>query len=192
MASQTHQSGLRRGRLGAVSLLFFTVSASAPMTVLAGGVTAMYLVTGSTGVPLAFPLLAIALGLFVVGYAAMSRYVSNAGAFYAYLAQGLGRAWGVSASFVALVAYNAIQIGLYGLFAAAVGGWMREKWIVDAQWWGWGSARLIVVGLLGVLRVDLTARVLAVLLICEVSAVIVSDIGAIGNPATGSLSIDGF
>lgn len=192
MSNQTHQSGLRRGRLNAVHLLFFTVSASAPMTVLAGGVIATYAVTGSIGVPLSFPLLAIALGLFVVGYAAMSRYVSNAGAFYAYLAQGLGRAWGVSASFVALVAYNTIQIGLYGLFGAVFGGWMAEKWGVEADWWVWAFAALVVVGLLGVLRVDLNARVLAVLLILEVIAVIVFDIGSLGNPAEGSLAVTGF
>jgi amino acid transporter len=192
MSSVTHQSGLRRGRLNAVHLLFFTVSASAPMTVLAGGVIATYAVTGSIGVPLSFPLLALALGLFVVGYAAMSRYVSNAGAFYAYLAQGLGRAWGVSASFVALVAYNTIQIGLYGLFGAVFGGWMSEKFGVDAKWWVWAFAALVVIGLLGVLRVDLNARVLAFLLVFEVLAVITFDVGTLGNPAEGSLSTAGF
>jgi hypothetical protein len=31
-------------------------------------------------------ILAVALGLFAVGYAAMSRHVANAGAFYSYLA----------------------------------------------------------------------------------------------------------
>jgi hypothetical protein len=65
----------------------------------------------------------------------MSRYVSNAGAFYAYLAQGLSRAWGVAGSFVALVAYNTINLGLYGLFGAVFGGWILEKFDVDAQWW---------------------------------------------------------
>src|SRR5918911_2042691 len=112
------QAGLARRRLTAVHIFFFVVSASAPFTVLGGGVTTMYAVSSNLGVPLMFLVLAVALGLFSVGYAAMSRYVSNAGAFYAYLANGLGKAWGVSGSFVALVAYNGIQIGLYGLFGA--------------------------------------------------------------------------
>jgi amino acid transporter len=162
------------------------------MTVLAGGVTITFAVTGVVGVPLSYPILAVALALFAVGYAAMSRYVSNAGAFYAYLANGLGRAWGVSASFVALVAYNAIQIGLYGLFGVALGGFVAAKTGFDKPWWVWAFAAVAVVGLLGILRVDLNARILAVLLILEVLAVIAYDVGALGHPATGTITMEGL
>src|SRR3954451_8577156 len=112
-----HQSvpQLRRRRLGVIHLVFFTVAASAPLTVLGGGVTTTFAVTGVTGVPLSFIVLALALALFAVGYAAMSRHVANAGAFYSYLAQGLGPAAAVAGAFTALISYNAIQIGLYGL-----------------------------------------------------------------------------
>src|SRR5262249_32983535 len=102
---------LARRRLGVIHLFFFTVAASAPLTVLGGGVTTTFAVTGIAGVPLSFLLLGVALGLFSVGYAAMSRYVANAGAFYSYLANGLGRETAVGGAFVALISYNAIQIG---------------------------------------------------------------------------------
>jgi amino acid transporter len=184
--------GLARRRLGTGSLIFFTVSASAPMTVLAGGIVATFAVTGVVGVPLSFPILAIALGLFAVGYAAMSRHVVNAGVFYAYVSQGLGGAWGVGASFVALIAYNAIQIGLYGLFGAVLGGFVESKGGPAWAWWVWGLAALVVVGILGLLRVDLNARVLAVLLIAEVIAVLLFDIGSFANPAGGSISFAGL
>ncbi len=67
-----HQSvpHLRRRRLGVIHLVFFTVAASAPLTVLGGGVTTTLAVTGNVGVPLSFLVLAAALGLFAVGYAA--------------------------------------------------------------------------------------------------------------------------
>jgi len=81
------------------------------MTVLAGGVTTTFAVTGVIGVPLAFPIIAVVLGLFAVGYAAMSRHVVNAGVFYAYISQGLGGAWGTAASFVALVSYTRYRSG---------------------------------------------------------------------------------
>src|SRR6476661_4560578 len=132
---------LRRRRLGVVHIVFFTVAASAPLTVLGGGVTTTFAVTGVTAVPLSFLILAVALALFAVGYAAMSRFVANAGAFYAYLAHGLGATWAVAA--------------------------------------------LIIVGLLGVNRVDLNANVLAVLLVLECIAVLLYDIGAFGHPADG-------
>ena len=96
-------SQLRRRRLGVVHIVFFTVAASAPLTVLGGGVTTTFAVTGVTGVPLSFLLLAVALALFAVGYAAMSRFVTNAGAFYAYIARGLGATWAVAGAFVALI-----------------------------------------------------------------------------------------
>src|SRR5262245_49691018 len=102
----------RTRRIGTLSLVSFLISASAPMTVLAGGIVATFAVTGVVGVPVAFPIIALALGLFTVGYAAMSRHIYNAGAFYAYLAQGLGKVWAVSGAGLALLAYNTIQIGL--------------------------------------------------------------------------------
>jgi amino acid transporter len=162
------------------------------MTVLAGGVTTTFAVTHVVGVPLSYPILAVALALFAVGYAAMSRYVSNAGAFYAYLANGLGKAWGVSASFVALIAYNAIQIGLYGLFGVAFGAFVSEKFKWNEPWWVWAFGALVVVGLLGILRVDLNARVLSVLLILEVLAVLAYDIGAFGHPAGNGITAVGL
>jgi len=184
--------GLARGRLGAGSLVFFTVSASAPMTVLAGGVVAMFAVTGVTGVPLSFPILGIALALFAVGYAAMSRHVVNAGVFYAYISQGLGGALGVGASFVALISYNAIQIGLYGLFGAAAGGFIDAKTGLTWNWEVWAFLAMALVALLGLLRVDLNAKVLAVLLVAEVAAVLLFDLGAFTHPAGGSISVDGL
>jgi amino acid transporter len=190
--TQAETPRLSRRRLGVVSLVFFTVAASAPLTVLGGGVTTTYAVTGIAGVPLSFLLLGIALGLFVVGYAAMSRYVANAGAFYAYLAQGLGRESAVGGAFVALISYNAIQIGLYGLFGAAIEQFIDDKTGFDMPWWAWALGAWLVVALLGASRVDLNARVLAVFLTCEVIAVTVYDIVAFAHPAGGTVSVDGL
>lgn len=185
-------SGLRRGRLGTAHLVFFTVAASAPLTVLGGGVTTMYAVSGNVGAALSYILLAVVLGIFAVGYAAMSRYVSNAGAFYAYIANGLGRAGGVSGSFIALAAYNAIQIGLYGLFGAIMADFMDTKFSTDLAWWVWGLAAWALVGVLGLLQVDLNASVLALLLVLECVAVLIFDVIALGNPAGGTITFDGL
>jgi amino acid transporter len=196
MPTQTPQHAafpqLKRRRLGALHLVFFTVAASAPLTVLGGGVTTTFAVTGIPGVPLSFLVLAVALGLFAVGYAAMSRYVTNAGAFYSYLTQGLGRTWAVAGSFVALLSYNAIQIGLYGLFGVSLGDFFSSKLGVDLPWWIWGLAALVVVGALGMARVDLNARVLAVFLTLECIAVVIYDISAFTHPAGDAISTAGL
>ena len=183
---------LRRRRLGVMHLVFFTVAASAPLTVLGGGVTTTFAVTGNAGVPLSFLVLAGALALFAVGYAAMSRHVSNAGAFYSYLAKGLGRTWGVAGAFVALISYNGMQIGLYGLFGAGFATFAEASFGVAMPWYVWALLALLLVGILGMLRVDLNASVLAVLLVLEIVAVTVYDLGALAHPAAGTLTADGL
>jgi amino acid transporter len=178
-------SQLRRRRLGVIHIVFFTVAASAPLTVLGGAVTTQYAVTGVTGVPLSFLVLAVALALFSVGYAAMSRHVANAGAFYSYLAHGLGPTAAVAGAFTALISYNAIQICLYGLLGATVGDLVYSTTGLLLPWWVWAAAALIVVGVLGLRRVDLNANVLAVLLLLECIAVLLYDAGAFSHPAAG-------
>ena len=39
--------------------------------------------------------------MIAIGYAAMSRFITNAGAFYSYVSQGVGRPAGVGASVLA-------------------------------------------------------------------------------------------
>ncbi len=70
-------AGLDRGSLGTAGMSFFTISASAPMTVLAGSVVATFAATGVKGVPLSFLVLAVALWPFTVAYTTMSRHVSQ-------------------------------------------------------------------------------------------------------------------
>ena len=84
-----------------------------------------------------------------------------------------------------MVSYNVIQIGLYGLFGAAVGDLVNQMTGGELPWSAWAFAALIVVGHLGVLRVDLNANILAVLLILECVAVALYDIGAFAHPAGG-------
>src|SRR4029079_9089634 len=105
---------LRKTALGVPDIVFFIVAASAPLTVIAGGVASTYLVTGNAGVPLLFLVLGAILALFVTGYAAMSHHITNAGAFYAYVSKGIGKVLGVGTAFVALIAYNTMQVGILG------------------------------------------------------------------------------
>jgi amino acid transporter len=188
----TVQGGLARRRLGVRSLVFFIVSASAPMTAVGGGIAVTFAITGVVGMPASYAILGVVLALFAVGYAAMSRYVFSAGAFYAYVAHGLGGAWGVAASFVALVGYNGIQIGLYGLFGRVLGRFAASHFGVEWPWWVWALVALTVVGVLGLRRIGLNARVLSVLLMAEVCAVLLFDLGALLHPHGGKISAAGL
>lgn len=154
------------------------IAASAPLTVLAGGVTTTFAVTEVLGVPLSFLILGAVLAVFAVGYAAMSRYVVNAGAFYSYVSQGLGRPLGVGMSLIALVAYNGMQVGVYGLFGFTISSQLASWFGVAVPWWVPALIGIAVVGILGVNRVDLSAKVLGILVALEFGVVVVFDVVA--------------
>ena len=183
---------LHRRSLGTAHLVFFIVAASAPLTAVAGGQAATYLVTGNQGIPFLFIPLAIILGVFAVGYAAMSHHVADAGAFYTYVARGLGKIAGVAAAFIALVSYNAMQIGIFGLFGAATAGFMADKIGITAEWYVWCFIGVAIVGVLGVLQVDLNARVLGVALILEVIVIALFDFAILADPGPEGITGVGF
>ncbi|WP_051191988.1 APC family permease [Microbacterium luticocti] len=172
-------------RLGVFAVAFMIVAASAPLTVVAGGVTSSYSVTHVTGIPFGYIVLAVALAIFAIGYAAMSRFITNAGAFYAYIAQGIGRPAGVGSSVLALIAYNAMQVGIWGMFGFQVSSFIEQKTGWASPWWLWVLAGIIVVGVMGVNRVDLSAKVLGVLVALEFVVVIIFDVVSFANPTEG-------
>ncbi|MFD1213166.1 APC family permease [Arthrobacter sp. GCM10027362] len=178
-------AGLGRRTLGVPALVFMIIAASAPLTVVAGGTTSNFAVTGVLGIPLSFIVLGVCLALFAVGYAAMSAHIRNAGAFYAYISQGLGRAAGVGAAWVALVAYNAMQVGIYGLFGFASASFIGSKLGTEVPWWATALAGFVLVGWLGINKVDLSAKVIAVLVGLEFLAVLVFDIIAMAVAPEG-------
>ena len=56
----------------------------------------------TTGIPVAFIVAGVIFLLFAASFVAMSKYVSDTGAFYAYIQKGLGRAAGTGAAVLAL------------------------------------------------------------------------------------------
>ena len=182
-------AALARDRLGIPSVVFFVMAGVAPLTVAAGVVPTAFAVTGLTGVPAAFLIVALVLCIFSVGYVAMARHISNAGAFYAFISRGLGRPVGVGAALIALAAYNLLQVGLYGAFGFNFGSYAADNFGLHAAWWVWALAAWAVVTLLGLVRVDLSGKVLGVLLSIEVVVVIALAINGLIHPANNHLSL---
>lgn len=193
-ATEEGANRLRRNSLGLLAVTFMVISAAAPLTGVAGAVPIAFLLGNGTGVPATFLFMTLVMLAFAAGYVAMSRHVRNAGAFYAYAARGLGGHYAGATAFTALVAYNAMQFGLIGLFggiAAAVFG----SFGLILPWWGWSLLALLLVGLLGYRQVDLSARVLIVLVALEYLVVLVVDLAILaqgGATEAGGLAVDIF
>jgi amino acid transporter len=179
---------LARDRLGVPAVLFFVLAGVAPLTVAAGVIPTAYAATGLTSIPAAFLVIAVVLGLFASGYVAMARHVTNAGAFYALISRGLGRVAGVAAALVALLAYSFLQIGLYGALGPNAASEAAAHLGIHAAWWAWALGAWAVVTVLGLLRVDITGRVLGVLLTVEVAVIVVEAVSGLAHPAGGHLS----
>jgi amino acid transporter len=180
-------TALAADRLGVPAVVFFVMSAATPLTVVAGVVTTGYAVTGITGLPVAFIVIGAVLALFCVGYVSMARHVANAGAFYAYISRGIGRPVGVAGAWVAVVAYNALQVGLYGAIGAATTPLLNAWFGIDVAWWVVALCAWAIVAVLGQLHVDVNGRVLAVLL---VAVIVVYSLANVANPAGGTVRFD--
>ncbi|MEV6338798.1 APC family permease [Nocardia vinacea] len=153
--------------MGTWRLILMVVAAAAPMAAVIGIVPVAFSLGNGAGVPLTFVGVSVVLALFSVGYSAMSRRIVSTGAFYSYVAQGLGGAPGLGAAFVAVVSYTVFTAGALAYFAffsqtalLQITGW-SGSWIWFAIIGG------LVVAALGYRRIDLSSRVIAVLLTAE-------------------------
>ena len=178
---------LRKNSLGVAAVTFLVVSAAAPLTAVAGGVPLSMLLGNGAGIPLTFLLVTAILLLFSVGYVAMARHIRNAGAFYAYTARGLGGMMGGAAAIVAILAYNAMQIGVFGLFGAATSG-LFAGFGLTLPWWVWTYIGIAIVAVLGYRQVDLSAKVLTVLVVLEYLVVLVIDAAILVKGGDSGLS----
>lgn len=191
MSTVTTVNQLRRNALGVGAITFLVVSAAAPLTGVVGALPLAYLLGNGTGVPATFILCTILMMIFAVGYVAMSRHVTNAGAFYAYCARGLGGRVGGAISTVALVAYNAMQIGLLGLLGGAAAGQFASIGI-DLPWWVWSFIAIAIVGFLGYRQVEVSAKVLMVLVLLEYIIVFIVDFAILAKGGATGLSMPIF
>lgn len=179
---------LARDRLGVPSVLSFVLASVAPLTVAAGVIPTAYATTGLTGIPAAFIVVALILAPFATAYVTMARHITNAGAFYAFVSRGIGRVPGVAAALMALLAYSFLQVALYGAFGPAAAAEAGAHLHVHAPWWAWALAAWAVVTALGLARVDITGRVLGVLLCAEIAVTAAETIAGLARPAGGHLS----
>lgn len=181
---------LQRNAVGARHLVFFVVAAAAPLTVSAGFLPLGFLVGGPM-LPAGFVIAGLAYGLFAVGFTAMSRHVSDAGAFAAYIRQGLGAGAGGAAAFVAWTGYTLGQIG----FAAAAGLFLSVLLGGFGAGVPWGLSAVVIgvlVAAISYARVDVGALVAAVLLLLEVG-VLALFVGAVwGQGGPEGFSFDSF
>uniref|UniRef100_UPI00384F7EB9 APC family permease n=1 Tax=Epidermidibacterium keratini TaxID=1891644 RepID=UPI00384F7EB9 len=182
---------MRSGSVTTAHLIFFVVSAAAPLTVMAGFAPLAFMLGGQSS-PVGYLVAGVTYLIFAVGFTTMSRYVRNAGAFYAYITHGLGRIVGAGAAVLAYVGYVLAEIGFAaaaGLFASTT---LQSLAGITVGWIPCAVFLLLLVTLVSWSRVDVGARVLAVLLICEVTILVVLCVAILISGTPEGLTLEGF
>lgn len=165
-----------RGNLGVASIVFMVVAAAAPLGVI-GGVVPLGIANGNgAGFPATFVIATLILLLFSVGFTAMTPYVEEAGAFFSYVRQSLGFPVGIGIAFVAIVSYLAIEAGVYGLLGPAGAAIVELFGGPAVPWWVFAAVAFAVTTYLGYRNIELSSRVLAVLLTAEIAIVAILDL----------------
>ncbi len=177
-AKPQHSTSLRQGAVGVAGILFFVLSAQAPLTGIAGALPLTILLGNGAGAPGAYLLIGAVIVLFAVGFIAMSRRVDAKGAFYAYVGAGIGRKAGTGSAWLALLAYATVQAAMYGLYGASVAGLLASIGLT-VPWWLPVLITIAVVQLLGSLNIELGAKVLAVFVGLEVAVLLAFSLGVL-------------
>ncbi|MBK0419679.1 APC family permease [Leucobacter sp. CSA1] len=165
--------------LGVPGIVLMVIAAAAPITVVAANFPIIIGVSGSVGAPLMVLAATVILLLFSVGYAWMTPRVPDAGAFYSYVHRGLGRRAGLGTAAIALLSYALLTVSMTCYLGVQAGN-LIELWTgAQLPWWLISALMLLVVGLLGYRHIELSAKVLGAVLVLEVVAVLVIDLGVL-------------
>ena len=176
MTRDSHGSDqLRRNALGVAPIVFFVIAAAAPLTAVVGVTPAAFAFGNGPGVPGTFLVVGVLYLLFSAGFTAMTRFVGSAGGFYPYICAGLGRPLGVAGALIALATYNAVSIGVYGLFGFFANDMVKAHGGPEVAWWVYAFALGGVVFLCGIRNIEFSGKVLGLCMIAEISILLLLD-----------------
>ncbi|MDQ0457884.1 APC family permease [Rhizobium paknamense] len=182
---------LAKNSVGLAHIVFFVVAAAAPLTAVVGASPAAFAFGNGAGVPGAFVLAGLLYLLFAVGFTAMGRHVGGAGAFYTYIAQGLGKPAAIGGAMMALVTYSAVQLAVYGLFGVFMAGAMQPLG-VNLPWFLWSFAVLLLVFLCGRRNIAFSGAILGLCMTGEIAILLLLDVAILAHGPTGGLNVTSF
>lgn len=183
---------LRANSIGTVGVTATVVSAAAPLTVMAG-VAPVALAIGGVGVPGAYLLAGVVLIVFAIGFTAMAAQIKRTGGFFVYIGHAFGGVAGFAAAVLAIVSYNLLQIGTYGLLGTQARAALDSIFGVSVPWWLIAAIAVVAVFVLGALGIDVGAKVLVVLIVLESAILAIMAVAIVvqgGARGLGAASFD--
>jgi amino acid transporter len=169
------------GQLTTPRIVFLVVAAAAPLAAMVGTGPLMFAIGDGAATPAMFLYAGVVLLCFSVGYAAMSRHVVNAGGFYTYIGRGLGKEPAVGGALIAVLSYNAMAVALaagFGYFGHIA---LLQDFSINLPWQVCTAVGVLAVAVLGYRQVEMSVRVLAVLMSAEILVLLIFDIAVAGS-----------
>lgn len=113
---------------------------------------------------------------FSVGFAELSRQLPKIDGLWSYVRAGLGRVPAGAAALLALFGYAAVLLGAVGATAYYFHTILSSQLGLNIGWFWYALALMVVVGLLAWRRIDLSARVVGVLVLAEMTVIALVDV----------------
>lgn len=180
-----------KGRLGTGGLVLIAVALAAPLSLMAGFIPVDLALGLGAATPLVFLATMLIVGVFAGGLLAMANHMRQPGAFYTYIAAGLGRTWGLGAGFVAVVGYLLVAGSTYVFIGVLTQQLVTGIFHGSAvTWWIWGLIAWVIVSGLSMLNINISTRVLATFILAELLIVLFWDLRVFWDGGPEGRAID--
>lgn len=163
-----HAEPLMANAVGLVDVAVMAIATCAPITSMAGNLPLVIGLGSGIHAPGAFVFCTVIMTIFAIGYNAISRHITSAGAFYGYVSHGLGQTMGLAAGLLACLAYMVFEISLVGIFAYFIQQFLLAEFGIAIGWLVPALVMLALNWLLAYYRINIAAKILAVFLSLEV------------------------
>lgn len=177
--------------LSTPSVVFLVIAAAAPLASMIGNLPIAIAHGTGAYVPVAFFLAGCVLLLFSVGFSFIAHRLVRSGAFYAYIAEGLGKPFGVGAAYCAVIAYSVFAFGL----AAACGyfdGQVFKALDFKVSWILCSFLSVLLAGWLNYRSMDASSKLLGVIIVVESAVLAVFDASVIIAKGWAALPLASF
>lgn len=187
LATEAHRQRL----LSTPYIIFMVVAAAAPLASMIGNLPIAIARGTGANVPVAFLIAGLILLAFTTGYAFIGRRVVSTGAFYTYVAEGLGKPLGVGTAYCAVIAYTSFTFGL----AAACGYFDEQVSIAigaKVAWPVFAALSMIIAGVLNHRSMEASAKLLAVIIVVETAVLVVFDLTVLRSKGWAAFPLESF
>jgi amino acid transporter len=159
---------LKRGAIGLVGVVFMVVAFSAPITAMTGNLPVAVGFGNGLGAPAGFIIATIVLTVFSIGFVALARHITAAGAFYTFVSRGWSRIPGLPSGIMPMFTYMTMEAGLVGIFAAFANQAFNSQFGLDLPWEIYAVIGLVAIAVLSHFDISVAAKVLGVVLVAEI------------------------